>query len=69
MDVNPIVSVLIILSGVYSCLCFFPKTGKILFPILYAADENMQQRRSLLVTGIFIVIFGFYSLFFKPIFN
>jgi hypothetical protein len=67
MDVNPIVSTLIIMSGIYSCLCFFPKTGKVLFPILYAADDTQQQRRSLLITGFFIIVFGFYT-FFKPIF-
>jgi hypothetical protein len=68
MDTNFILSITMVVSGMYSCLCFVPKIGRFLFPSLYAEGASVFQRYSLLLTGILVVTFGFYSLLAKPIF-
>jgi hypothetical protein len=69
MDSNLILSITMMASGIYSCLCFVPQTGKFLFPSLYAEGASVFQRYSLLLTGTLVVTFACYSLLVKPIFN
>jgi len=61
-------SIMLILSGVYSFFCFVPATGKRLFPNLYAEGASIAQRYGILLTGLFSVAVGLYSIFIKPLF-
>jgi hypothetical protein len=69
MDVNAFLSLTTMLSGLYSCLCFFPKTGKVLFPSLYDDGGGALQRYSMLIVGAFIGLAGAYGVWVEPIFN
>jgi hypothetical protein len=68
MDINLILSLSIILSGVYSFFCFIPATGKNLFPSLYTKDASVAQRYSIFLSGIFGVAVGLYGIFINPLF-
>ncbi len=70
MDINAVLSITIIISGLYSILCFPAVTGKVLFPSLYLDDIDTRtlQRFSLLLTGVLMLVSGIYSLFITPVF-
>ena len=69
MDVNLIFSLTIIISGAFSFLCYFRKPGKFLFPNLHVEGASAAQRYSILLTGIFGVFLGLYSLIINPLFG
>lgn len=69
MDINGIVALSIIASGIYSFLCFFPNPGKLLFPNLHTEGASVTQKYSIFFTGIFCVAVGLYSFFINPLIN
>jgi len=68
MSINLALSLSIILSGMYALFCFVPATGKRLFPNLYAEGASTGQRYSILLSGLFCIAVGLYSIFIKPLF-
>jgi hypothetical protein len=67
MDLNTVLSITIIFSGIYCILAFIPATGTKIFPKLHDEDADSNQRLSILATGIFSIGFGFYSLLINPV--
>jgi hypothetical protein len=70
MDANTILSLCILVAGIYGVLCFFPSTGKHLFPSVYLEEGGRNARRyAILFTGFFCSLSGVYGLLVQPLFN
>lgn len=72
MDANTILSLCILIAGIYGVFCFFPATGKHLFPSVYLEEDGRNPRRyAILFTGFFVALQAFmgylFSLYFKLI--
>jgi hypothetical protein len=70
MEANTILSLCILVAGIYGVFSFFPATGKHLFPSVYLEEDGRNPRRyAILFTGFFCSLAGFYGLFIQPLFN
>jgi len=66
---NSVISLSVIASGTFSVLCYFPKIGQHLLPNLHVKGSSKAQLFGILITGVFGVLAGLYSIFVNPIFG
>lgn len=69
MDSNIVISVLMIFSGIYTCLCAIPKTGRRLIPEVYKNGYSIYFRCFSLFTGVYVVAVALVSIYIYPLFG
>ncbi|MDR9829026.1 hypothetical protein RCJ22_25895, partial [Vibrio sp. FNV 38] len=63
MNIDLVISLMVIVSGGFSIFCYFPKFGKILVPNLHQNGASKLQLQTILITGILGVSIALYSIF------
>jgi len=68
VNIDFVISLMVIASGIFSIFCYFPKFGKLLVPNLHLKCAPKAQLVAILITGILVIFVALYSIFVNPIF-
>lgn len=59
MDINIVMSVMLLISSLFSILCYFPNPGKFLFPKLHEENSNKFQKNAIFLQVFLEFVFQF----------